>query len=115
VGLEGVPPSLVRIIEELLERKNSDFGLENRDPLRLSRDTRYPQKWADIFRLRAQSHGDCLLSVTNYNVTTNRQTYITNIRGRNADKGPAGSQKHPCADKYMLPCTVSEAKSFALL
>jgi hypothetical protein len=31
VGLERGPLSLVRIIEELLERKSSDSGLENRN------------------------------------------------------------------------------------
>jgi hypothetical protein len=31
VGLEHGPLSLVRIIEELLERKSSGFGLENRN------------------------------------------------------------------------------------
>jgi hypothetical protein len=31
VGLERGPLSLVNTIEELLERKRSDFGLENRD------------------------------------------------------------------------------------
>jgi hypothetical protein len=31
VGLEQGPLSLVRIIEELLEWKSSDSGLENRD------------------------------------------------------------------------------------
>jgi hypothetical protein len=31
VGLERGPLSLVRITEELLERKSSGFGLENRD------------------------------------------------------------------------------------
>jgi hypothetical protein len=30
-GLEGVPRSLVRIIQELLERKSKGFGLENQD------------------------------------------------------------------------------------
>jgi hypothetical protein len=46
VGLERGPLSLVRIIEELLERKSSGFGQENRingrgDPLRWSRDNLY--------------------------------------------------------------------------
>jgi hypothetical protein len=31
VGLERGPLSLVRILEELLERKSSGSGLENRD------------------------------------------------------------------------------------
>jgi hypothetical protein len=31
VGLERGPPSLVRIIEELLERKVAGLGLENRN------------------------------------------------------------------------------------
>jgi hypothetical protein len=31
VGLERGPFSLVSTIEELLERKSSDFGLESRD------------------------------------------------------------------------------------
>jgi hypothetical protein len=31
MGLERGPLSLLSIIEELLERKYSDFGLENRD------------------------------------------------------------------------------------
>jgi hypothetical protein len=51
VGLERVPLSLVDTIEELLGRNNSGSGLENReygheDPLRLPRDTLYPQKLA---------------------------------------------------------------------
>jgi hypothetical protein len=48
VGLERGPLSLVRITEELLGRKSSGSGLENReygrgDPLRWPRDTLYPQ------------------------------------------------------------------------
>jgi hypothetical protein len=48
VGLERVPLSLVSTIEELLGRKNSGFGLENReygrrDPSRLPRCTLYRQ------------------------------------------------------------------------
>jgi hypothetical protein len=51
VGLERGPPSIVSTIEELLERKSSGFGLENRyyghrDPSRWPRDTIYPQKLA---------------------------------------------------------------------
>jgi hypothetical protein len=51
VGLERGPLSLVSTIEELLERKSSVSGLENReygrrDPSRLSRGTLYPQKLA---------------------------------------------------------------------
>jgi hypothetical protein len=73
VGLERGPLSLVRIIEELHERKSSGFGLENRingrrDPLRWPRDTLCPQKLAitsptsggrsvGIVRLRTKSHG----------------------------------------------------------
>jgi hypothetical protein len=46
--LERGPLSLVSTIEELLGRKNSGSGLENReygrgDPLRSPRDTLYPQ------------------------------------------------------------------------
>jgi hypothetical protein len=48
VGLERGPLSLVTTIEELLERKTSDSGLEireygHRDPSRLPRRTLYPQ------------------------------------------------------------------------
>jgi hypothetical protein len=51
VGLELGPFSLARTIEELLERKGSGSGLENReygrrDPLRWPRGTLYPQKLA---------------------------------------------------------------------
>jgi hypothetical protein len=51
LGLERGPLSLVRIIEELLERKNSGSVLNTdingrRDPLRWPRDTLYPQKLA---------------------------------------------------------------------
>jgi hypothetical protein len=51
VGLERGPLSLVSITEELLERKCSGSGLENReygrwDPFRWPRDTLYPQKLA---------------------------------------------------------------------
>jgi hypothetical protein len=50
VGLERGPRSLVSTIEELLGRKNSNSGLENRDccrrdPPRLPRNS-YPQKLA---------------------------------------------------------------------
>jgi hypothetical protein len=41
VGLEPGPLSLVSTIEELLERKSSGFGLENRDPSRWPRGTLY--------------------------------------------------------------------------
>jgi hypothetical protein len=41
VGLEQDPFSLVNAIEELLERKSSSSGLENRE---YGRDTLYPQK-----------------------------------------------------------------------
>jgi hypothetical protein len=73
VGLERGPLSLVRIIEELLERKSSGTGKEQRingrgDPSRWPRDTLYPQKLAltsptsdgrsvGIVRLRTKSHG----------------------------------------------------------
>jgi hypothetical protein len=72
VGLERGPLSLVRIIEELLERKRSGSGQENRingrrDLLRWPRDTLYPQKLAltsptsgsrsvGIVRLRTKGH-----------------------------------------------------------
>jgi hypothetical protein len=72
VGLERGPLSLVRINEELLERKSSGLGQENRingcrDPLRWPRDI-LPQKLAltsptsggrsvGIVRLRAKGHG----------------------------------------------------------
>jgi hypothetical protein len=51
VGLQRGPLSLVRIIEELLQRKSSGSGQENRindrgDPLSWPRDTLYPQKLA---------------------------------------------------------------------
>jgi hypothetical protein len=51
VGLERGPFSLVSAIEELLERKSSDSGVERReygrrDPLRWSHDSLYPQKLA---------------------------------------------------------------------
>jgi hypothetical protein len=51
VGLERDPLSLVRIIEELLERQSSGSGQENRIkgrryPLRWPRDTLYRQKLA---------------------------------------------------------------------
>jgi hypothetical protein len=73
VGLERGPLSLVRIIEELLERRSSGSGQEIRingrgDPLRWPRDTLYPQKLAitsptsggrsvGIVRLRTKGHG----------------------------------------------------------
>jgi hypothetical protein len=49
VGLERGPLSLVSTIEELLRRKSSGSGLENRDygrrdPSRWPRGTLYPQK-----------------------------------------------------------------------
>jgi hypothetical protein len=49
VGLERGPLNLVSTIEELLERKSSRSGLENReygrrDPSRWPRGTLYPQK-----------------------------------------------------------------------
>jgi hypothetical protein len=51
VGLERSPLTLVSTIEELLDRKNSGFGLENRwygrrDPSSWSRGNLYPQKLA---------------------------------------------------------------------
>jgi hypothetical protein len=51
VGLERGPLSLVSTIKELLERKNSGSGIENRecgrrDPSRWSRDTLYQQMLA---------------------------------------------------------------------
>jgi hypothetical protein len=51
VGLERGPLNLVSTIEELLGRKYSSFGLENReygrrDPSRLPHGTLYPQKLA---------------------------------------------------------------------
>jgi hypothetical protein len=51
VGLERGPLSLVSTIEELLKRKSSGSGLENReygsrDPSRRPRGTLYPQKLA---------------------------------------------------------------------
>jgi hypothetical protein len=71
VGLERGPLSLVSAIEELLERKRSGAGLENRehghrDPSRWPRGTLYPQKLAltsptsgcrsvGIVRLRTQA------------------------------------------------------------
>jgi hypothetical protein len=71
VGLERGPLSFESTTEELLGRKSSCSGLENReycrgDPLRLPRDTLYPQKLAltspasgsrlvGIFRLRTKA------------------------------------------------------------
>jgi hypothetical protein len=51
VGLEGGPLSLVSTTEELLERKNSGSGVEDRehgrrDKSRYPRDTLYPQMLA---------------------------------------------------------------------
>jgi hypothetical protein len=51
VGLERSPLSVLSITEELLERKSSRSGLENReygrrDPSRLPHGTLYPQKLA---------------------------------------------------------------------
>jgi hypothetical protein len=51
VGLEQGPLSLVSTTEEQLEKKSSSSGLDIReygcrDPLRLPRDTLYPQKLA---------------------------------------------------------------------
>jgi hypothetical protein len=73
VGLERGPLNVVRIIEELLEWHSSGSGQETRingrgDPLRLPRDTLYPQKLAltsptsggravGIVRLRTKDHG----------------------------------------------------------
>jgi hypothetical protein len=73
VGLERGPLSLVRLIEEQLEWKNSASGQENRincreDPLRWPRDIFYAQKLAltsstsggrlvGIVRLRTKGHG----------------------------------------------------------
>jgi hypothetical protein len=73
VGLERGPLSLVRIIEELLEWKSNGSGQKSRindrgDPLRLPRDTLYPQKLAltsptsgglsvGIVFLRTKGHG----------------------------------------------------------
>jgi hypothetical protein len=72
VDMERGPLSLVRIIEELLEWKNSGYCLENRiygsrDSLRRPRDTLYPQELAvtsptsggrsvSIVRFRTKSH-----------------------------------------------------------
>jgi hypothetical protein len=57
VGLERGPLSLVSIVDELLGRKSSGFGLEireygRREPSRWPRDTLYPQKLA-LIRLQA--------------------------------------------------------------
>jgi hypothetical protein len=62
VGLERGPLSLVSTIEELLERKNSGSGLENRDygrrdTSRWPRNTLYPQKLA----LTSPTNGGCLV------------------------------------------------------
>jgi hypothetical protein len=59
VGLERSPLSLVSTIEELLERKSSGSGLENReygrwDPSRWPRGTLYPQK---VIRTSPKSGG----------------------------------------------------------
>jgi hypothetical protein len=62
VGLERGPLSLVSTIEELLERKSSGFGLENREygrrvPLWWLRNPIYPQK------LTLTSSTSCSLSI----------------------------------------------------
>jgi hypothetical protein len=51
LGLDPGPPSLVSTVEELLERKSSGSGIENREyghwgPSRWPRGTLYPQKLA---------------------------------------------------------------------
>jgi hypothetical protein len=63
VGLERGSLNLVRTIERLLERKSSGSGIESReyfcrDPLHLSRDTLYPQKFA-LTLLISGSLGQC--------------------------------------------------------
>jgi hypothetical protein len=78
LDLEQGPLSLVSTIEELLGRKSSGSGLENReygrrDPLCWSRNTFCPQKLAltsltsggcsvGIVRSRANGHGVCLFA-----------------------------------------------------
>jgi hypothetical protein len=62
VGLERGPLSLVSTIEELLERKSSGSGLENReygrkDPSRWPRGTLYPQKVGNHFADKQRSLG----------------------------------------------------------
>jgi hypothetical protein len=64
VGLEWDPLSLVSTTEELLERKSSGSGLEDReygsgDPLRLPRDILSPQKLA----LTSPTSGDRSVSI----------------------------------------------------
>jgi hypothetical protein len=62
VGLERGPFSLVSIIEELLQRESSDFGLEireygRRDPSRLSHDNLYQQNVGTNFADKRLSLG----------------------------------------------------------
>jgi hypothetical protein len=62
VGLKRGPLSLVSTIEELLQRKISGFGQENReygrrDPSRWSRSTFYPQKVGTNFADKRRSLG----------------------------------------------------------
>jgi hypothetical protein len=62
VGLERGPLSLVSTIEELLGRKNSGFGLENRDygrrdPVRWPRDIPLSSKVGTDFADKRRSLG----------------------------------------------------------
>jgi hypothetical protein len=64
VGLERGPLNLVITPEELLEKKISGSGLENRDygcrdPSRLPRDTLYPQKLA----FTSPTSGNCSVGI----------------------------------------------------
>jgi hypothetical protein len=64
VGLERGPLSLVTTIEELLGKKSSGSGLENRqygrrDPLLCPRGTFYPQKLA----LTSPTNGGCSVGI----------------------------------------------------
>jgi hypothetical protein len=90
VGLERVPLSLVRIIEELSGRNSSGSGLENReyglgDRLRWPRDTLYQQKLAltsptcgglsvCIVRMRTKNKEFVFVCIVSFSFFENRES-----------------------------------------